>query len=59
MNSLLDASGSDGDRGILIATFTEALVIEGNPHDYINLLDRLVDDFDSLFDGIKRFSTFW
>ncbi len=48
---LLDASGSDGDRGALIATFAEALVLEGNPHDYIMLLDRIVDDYDNLFDS--------
>ena len=48
---LLDASGNDGDRGALMATFAEAIVLEGNPHEYITLLDRLVDDFDRLFDG--------
>lgn len=48
---LLDASGNDGDRGILIASFSEALISEGNPHECITLLDRLVDDFDNLFDG--------
>lgn len=52
--SLLDASGNDGDRGALIASFAEALVLDGNPHDYITLLDRLVDDYDSLFDGRKN-----
>ena len=51
LSDLLDASGSDGDRGALIATFAEALVLEGNPHDYIMLLDRLVDDYDNLFDS--------
>ena len=50
LSDLLDASGSDGDRGALIATFAEALVLEGNPHDYIMLLDRIVDDYDNLFD---------
>ncbi|KAA6406760.1 MAG: hypothetical protein FRX48_09483 [Lasallia pustulata] len=50
LSELLDASGNDGDRGALIATFAEALVLEGNPHEYITLLDRLVDDFDRLFD---------
>lgn len=49
--SLLDASGNDGDRGALIASFAEALVPDGNPHDYITLIDRLVDDYDCLFDG--------
>jgi hypothetical protein len=47
---LLDGSGNDGDRGALIATFAEALVIEGNPHSYVTLLDHLVEDFDTLFD---------
>ncbi|CAD6580792.1 MAG: hypothetical protein ASARMPREDX12_000267 [Alectoria sarmentosa] len=50
LSDLLDASGNDGDRGALIASFAEALVFDGNAHDYITLLDRLVDDYDSLFD---------
>ena len=58
LSELLDASGNDGDRGALIASFAEALVLEGNPHDYIMLLDRLVDDYDNLFDststGLER-----
>lgn len=48
---LLDASGNDGDRGALIASFAEALVSDGNPHNYINLFDRIVDDYDTFFDG--------
>lgn len=55
-HSLLDASGNDGDRGVLIASFAEALVLDGNPHDYITLLDRMVDDYDNLFDGNTDFS---
>ena len=55
-SSLLDASGNDGDRGVLIASFAEALIPDGKPHDYIMLLDRLVDDFDNLFDGSKPFT---
>ena len=51
LSDLLDASGNDGDRGALIASFAEALVLDGNPHDYIMLLDRLVDDYDNLFDS--------
>ncbi|KAI9782751.1 MAG: hypothetical protein M1835_003943 [Candelina submexicana] len=47
---LLEGSSNDGDRGALTATFAELLVTEGNPHDYITLLDRLVDDVDGLFD---------
>lgn len=47
---LLDASGSDGDRGALTAAFAEILTIEGDPMQHVSLLDRLVDDFDHLFD---------
>ena len=50
LSDLLDASGNDGDRGALIATFAEALVVEGNPHSHVSLLDHLVEDFDILFD---------
>ncbi|KAL9103913.1 MAG: hypothetical protein Q9163_001106 [Psora crenata] len=52
LSDLLDASGNDGDRGVLIASFAEALILVGNSHDYIILLDRLVDDYDSLFDDV-------
>ncbi|KAI1003508.1 hypothetical protein K3495_g4696 [Podosphaera aphanis] len=47
---LLDGCGNDGDRGAMTAAFAELLVLDGNPHDYINLLDRLVLDHESLFD---------
>ncbi|KAL8931037.1 MAG: hypothetical protein Q9208_000139 [Pyrenodesmia sp. 3 TL-2023] len=47
---LLEASGNDGDRGALMASFAEALIAGSNPHDYVTLFDRLVDDYDSLFD---------
>ncbi|KAL3464217.1 hypothetical protein BJX64DRAFT_255225 [Aspergillus heterothallicus] len=47
---LLDASGSDGDRGALTAAFAEVLTVEGDPMQHISLLDRLVDDFDNLFE---------
>ena len=56
LSDLLEASGNDGDRGVLIATFAEALVVEGNPHSYVTLLDRLVEDFDTLFDDSSIFS---
>ena len=46
---LLDGTGNDGDRGILTAAFTEVLVTEGNPHDYIALIDRFVEDPDTYF----------
>ncbi|KAL2864684.1 putative Rho guanyl nucleotide exchange factor [Aspergillus lucknowensis] len=47
---LLDASGSDGDRGALTAAFAEVLTAEGDPMQHVSLLDRLVDDFDHLFE---------
>ncbi|KAL8966121.1 MAG: hypothetical protein Q9183_003514, partial [Haloplaca sp. 2 TL-2023] len=50
LSDLLEASGNDSDRGALTASFAEALIREGNPHDYITLFDRMVDDYDSLFD---------
>ncbi|EME78383.1 uncharacterized protein MYCFIDRAFT_114079 [Pseudocercospora fijiensis CIRAD86] len=46
---LLDGTGNDGDRGILTACFAEVLVTDGNPHDYIALIDRFVDDTDTYF----------
>ncbi|MCJ1465877.1 hypothetical protein MMC07_004496 [Pseudocyphellaria aurata] len=55
LSDLLDASGNDGDRGVLIASFAEALVLDGNPHDYITLLDRVVDDYDNLFEDAPVF----
>ncbi|KAI9826101.1 MAG: hypothetical protein M1832_000550 [Thelocarpon impressellum] len=48
--ALLDGSGSDGDRGALTATFAEFLVPEGDALAYMSLLDRLVDDYERLFD---------
>lgn len=49
---LLEGCGNDGDRGALTAAFAELLVIDGQPHDYINLLDRMVDESERLFDDI-------
>lgn len=46
---LLDGTGNDGDRGILTAAFTELLVTEGNPHDFVALFDRFVEDTDTYF----------
>ncbi|KAF2279018.1 uncharacterized protein EI97DRAFT_431236 [Westerdykella ornata] len=46
---LLDGTGNDGDRGILTAAFAEMLVLEGNPTDFISLMDRFIQDIDSLF----------
>lgn len=50
LSDLLDGSGNDGDRGALMASFAEALILDGIPHDYITLLDRFVDDYDVLFE---------
>ncbi|KAJ5832393.1 hypothetical protein N7474_000704 [Penicillium riverlandense] len=47
---LLDASGNDGDRGALTVAFAEVLTEEGDPVQHVSLLDRLVEDFDSLFE---------
>ncbi|KAJ5587335.1 uncharacterized protein N7459_003100 [Penicillium hispanicum] len=47
---LLDASGNDGDRGALTMAFAEVLTEEGDPVQHVSLLDRLVDDFDHLFE---------
>ncbi|KAM3069380.1 hypothetical protein ACMFMG_005485 [Clarireedia jacksonii] len=49
---LLDGCGNDGDRGALTVTFAELLVVDGEPHNYINLLDRVVEDSDKLFDDL-------
>lgn len=49
---LLDGCGNDGDRGALTVAFAELLIIEGEPHDYINLLDRMVEEQDRLFEDI-------
>jgi hypothetical protein len=49
---LLEGCGNDADRGSLTAAFAELLVVEGDPHDFINLLDRLVEDSDRLFDDL-------
>ncbi|KAF2188359.1 hypothetical protein K469DRAFT_737661 [Zopfia rhizophila CBS 207.26] len=46
---LLDGTGNDGDRGVLTAAFTEVLVPEGNPNDFISLIDRFIQDIDTLF----------
>ncbi|KAF2121430.1 hypothetical protein BDV96DRAFT_594630 [Lophiotrema nucula] len=46
---LLDGTGNDGDRGILTAAFAEMLVPEGNPNDFISLIDRFIQDIDALF----------
>lgn len=47
---LLDGCGNDSDRGALTVAFAELLVTEGDAHNYINLLDRLVEDCDRMFE---------
>ncbi|KAK5131612.1 hypothetical protein LTR08_000799 [Meristemomyces frigidus] len=46
---LLDGTGNDADRGALTAAFAEVLVTDGNPHYFIALIDRFVDDTDTYF----------
>lgn len=47
---LLEGCSSDSDRGALTLAFAELLVDEGSAHNYINLLDRLVEDCDRIFE---------
>lgn len=54
---LLDGCGNDSDRGGLTLAFAEVLVDNDNAPHYINLLDRLVEDCDRIFDdGAGGFS---
>ncbi|KAL2262314.1 hypothetical protein VTK26DRAFT_1774 [Humicola hyalothermophila] len=48
---LLDGCGNDGDRGALTLAFAELLVDDGSAPNYINLLDRLVEDCERIFDS--------
>lgn len=45
---LLDGCGNDSDRGALTLAFAELLVTDGTAHNYINLLDRLVEDCERI-----------
>ncbi|KAF3767647.1 hypothetical protein M406DRAFT_61479 [Cryphonectria parasitica EP155] len=57
--SLLEGCGNDGDRGALTLAFAELLVDDGSAHNYINLLDRLVEDCDRIFeDPIAMLTSF-
>lgn len=47
---LLDGCGNDSDRGALTLAFSELLVYDGSAPNYINLLDRLVEDCDRIFE---------
>lgn len=49
---LLDGCGNDGDRGALTLAFAEMLASDGTAHNYINLLDRLVEDCDRIFEEV-------
>ncbi|OJD34827.1 rho guanyl nucleotide exchange factor [Diplodia corticola] len=46
---LLAGTANDGDRGMITAAFAEVLVPDGNSHDFISLLDRFIEDIDTLF----------
>ncbi|KAI5866719.1 hypothetical protein GGS23DRAFT_284443 [Durotheca rogersii] len=46
---LLDGCGNDSDRGALTLAFAELLTDNDTAHNYINLLDRLVEDCDHIF----------
>ena len=47
---LLEGCGNDSDRGALTLAFAELLVADGSGQNYINLLDRLVEDCDRIFE---------
>ncbi|KXJ95658.1 hypothetical protein Micbo1qcDRAFT_143927 [Microdochium bolleyi] len=47
---LLDGCGNDSDRGALTLAFAEILVPDRIAANYINLLDRLVEDCDRIFE---------
>ncbi|KAF3483497.1 uncharacterized protein GIQ15_02821 [Arthroderma uncinatum] len=47
---LLNDSGNDGDRGALTDVFSEIITEDGDARKTIPLLDRLVEDFERLFD---------
>ncbi|KAI5303921.1 hypothetical protein KEM56_007052 [Ascosphaera pollenicola] len=55
---LLDASGNDGDRGVLTAAFAELLAQDCDPQQCIPLLDRFVEDYDNLFDSVGTVAPF-
>lgn len=51
---LLGAMTNDGDRGALMATVTEMLVCDGNPHDYMPLMDRFVEEHEVILSNGAR-----
>ncbi|RDA94726.1 hypothetical protein CP533_6751 [Ophiocordyceps camponoti-saundersi (nom. inval.)] len=56
---LLDGCDDDGDRGALTLAFAELLVTDGSAANYINLLDRLVEDCHRIFEGAASSSSTW
>ena len=48
LNDLLRGTNNDGDRGIITASFAELLAPDGNANEFVSLLDRMVDDVDTL-----------
>lgn len=49
---LLDGCADDGDRGALTLAFAQLFVDDDSAHNYINLLDRLVEDCDRIFEKV-------
>ncbi|PSS02198.1 hypothetical protein BD289DRAFT_273156 [Coniella lustricola] len=57
--SLLEGCSNDSDRGALTLAFAELLIDDGSAHNYINLLDRLVEDCERIFeDPLQMLSNF-
>jgi hypothetical protein len=50
---LLDACGNDGDRGAMTVAFSELLVATNESHRFISLMDRLVADYDHIFESFS------
>ncbi|KAJ0118113.1 hypothetical protein J7T55_014566 [Diaporthe amygdali] len=50
LEDLLEGCSNDSDRGALTVAFAELLVDDGSAQNYINLLDRLVEDCDRIFE---------
>lgn len=48
LEDLLAGTSNDGDRGIMTASFAEVLGPEGHTHEFVSVLDRLVEDVQAL-----------
>ncbi|TLD37908.1 hypothetical protein E2P81_ATG03583 [Venturia nashicola] len=48
LEDLLSGTSNDGDRGIMTASFAEVLGPEGHTHEFVSVLDRLVEDVQAL-----------